>query len=84
MKVQQDCVNQLSNQNAFFLFLLTGATSYYHDIHIVFTYLSSFTGYEDEILEVSSNLHVLDSKFGGKIYNFGGKSFKKFVFSKFG
>ena len=44
LKLQQDCVNQLSNQNAFFLFLLTGGTSYYHDIHIVFTYFSSFTG----------------------------------------
>ena len=41
-------------------------------------------------MEVISNLHVLESKFGGKIYKFGGKSLKwlssaefmEFVFSK--
>ena len=58
---------------------------YSHSIYI-------FTGYEDDILEVSSNLHVQESKFGGKMYKFGGKSFTKlnsaefieFVFSKSG
>ena len=69
---------------------MTGATGYYYAIYIVFTYFASFTSYEDEILEVISNLYVLESKFGGKNYKFGGKSFKKlnsaefmeFVFSK--
>ena len=59
-------------------------------VHKLFTHFASFTGYEDDILEVSSNLHVQESKFGGKIYKFGGKYFKKlnstefmeFVFSK--
>ena len=43
---------------------------------IVFKYFASFTGYEDEIFEVISNLHVQESKFGGNIYKFGGKSNK--------
>ena len=88
--MRQDRVNQLFNPGALFLFLFTGATWHYHAIHKVFTYFASFTGYEDEILEVSYNLHVQESKFGGKIYKFGGKSFKnltpmefmEFVFSK--
>ena len=54
------------------------------------TYFASFTGYEDDIFEVISNLHVQKSKFEGKIYKFGGKSQKKlnsaefmeFVFSR--
>ena len=58
--------------------------------YIVFTYFASFTGYEDAIFEVVSNLHVEGSKFGGKLDKFGEKSFKKlnsaeymeFVFSK--
>ena len=41
-------------QNDFFFFILTGATWYYYDIYIVFTYLSSFTGYEDEIFVAES------------------------------
>ena len=49
-----------------------------------------FTDYEDDICEDIYNLHVHGSKSGGKIYKFGGKSFKKlnstefmeFVFSK--
>ena len=88
--LRQESVNQLFNPNAFFLFILTGAIWYYHAIHIVFTYFASFTGYEDDILEVSSNLHVQESKFGVKIYKFGGTSKKKlnsaefmeFVFSR--
>ena len=78
------------NQMPFFFFFLTDATLYYHAIDIVFTFFESFTGYEDDILEVSSHFHVQESKFGGKIDKFGGKSFKKvnstefikFVFSK--
>ncbi len=38
----------------------------------MFTYFASFTDYEDDIFEVISNLHVQGSKFGGKIYKFGG------------
>ena len=38
---------------------------------------ASFTGYEDDILDFISNLHVQKSKFGGKIYQFGGKSREK-------
>ena len=75
MKVRQESVDQIFNPNALFVFLLTGATWYYHAIYIVFTYFASFTSYEDDILEVNSNLHVLEYKFGGKIYKFGGKSF---------
>ena len=48
-----------------------------------FIYCASFTSYEDDILKVISNLHVLESKFGGKIYKFGGKSFKKLNSSEF-
>ena len=61
-----------------------------HDITVLFTYFTSFTGYEDEIFEVISNLHVQGSKLGGNIDKFGGKSknrlnsaeFMEFVFSK--
>ena len=57
---------------------------------IVLKQFASFTGYEDEILEIISNSHVQESKVGGNIYKFGGKSKKKmnsaefmeFVFSK--
>ena len=59
-----------------FFFLLTGATRYYHTVYIVFTYFGSFTGYEDDIFEVISNLHVHGSKFVGKFDKFGGKSLK--------
>ena len=73
-----------------FFFLLTGATCYHHTIYLVFTYFALFTDYEDDIFEDISSLHVQGSKFGGKIYKFGGKSKKKlnstefmeFVFSK--
>ena len=50
---------------------------------IVFTYFASFKGYEDEILEIISNLHVRESKFGGKINKFGGKSLKKLNSAEF-
>ena len=53
---------------------MTGTISYYNAIYIVFTYLASFKGYEDDIFEVISNLHVLKCKFGGKMGQFGGKS----------
>ena len=51
---------------------------------------ASFTGYEYDIFKVISSLHMQRSKFGGKVYKFGGKSFKKlnsmefveFLFSK--
>ena len=46
-----------------------------HAIHIVFTYFASFTGYEDDIFVVISNLHVQGSKFGGNFYKFGKKIF---------
>ena len=45
---------------------------YYHAIYIIFTYFASFTGDEDEIFEVISDLHVQESKFGRKIYKFFG------------
>ena len=64
-KSRQDCVNHKFNPSAFFFFLLTGATWYYHTIYLVFTYFESFTDYEDDIFEVISNLHVQGSKFGG-------------------
>ena len=35
-------------------------TWYYHAIYIVLTYSALFTGYEDDILEVISNLHIKD------------------------
>ena len=47
----------------------------YHVIYIVLTNFASFTGYEDGILEVISNMHIKESKFGGKIDKFGRKSF---------
>ena len=62
-----------------FFFLFTCATWYYHTICLVITYLASFSDYEDDIFEAvsKSNWHVQGFKFGGKIYKFGGKSFKK-------
>ena len=65
-EITTNCLNQIFNLNAFFFFLLAGATSYYHTIYLVFTYLALFTDYEDDIFEVISNLHVQGSKFGGK------------------
>ena len=90
MKLRQNSVNNIFNPCAFFFFLLTGTAWYYHAINMVFTYFASFTGYEDDISEVISNLHDQGSKFGGKFYKMGGKYFQKlnsaefmeFVFSK--
>ena len=61
-------------------------------IYKLFTYFASFIGYEGDILEVTSNLHLQGAKFGGKRDKFGGKSFKRLnsaefielVFSMFG
>ena len=47
-----------------------------HDIYLVFTYSASFTDYEDDIFDVISNLHVQESKFGGKFFKFWGKSLR--------
>ena len=76
-EIATNCVNQIFNLNAFFFFLFTGATWYYHTICLVITYFASFTDYEDDIFEVISNWHVQGSKFGGKINKFGVKSKKK-------
>ena len=54
-------VNKIFNPNAFFLSFLRGATRYYNAICILFTYFASFIGYEDDILEVISNLHVQEA-----------------------
>ena len=48
---------------------------YYHAIYIVLAYFASFTGNEDDISEVISNLHVQGFKFGNKFDKFGGKSY---------
>ena len=72
-EIATNCVNQIFNINAFFFYLLTGASWYYHTTYLVFT----FTDYEDDIFEIISNLHVQGSKLGGKIIKFGGKSLKK-------
>ena len=40
-----------------------------HDITMLFTYFASFIGYEDDNLEVISNLHIQGAKFGGKRTN---------------
>ena len=55
---------------------MIGATWYINAIYIAFTHFVSFTGYEDEIFEVISNLHIQQSKFGGKFYKFGRILFK--------
>ena len=73
-KSRQDCVNHIFNPSAFFLFLLAGATWYYHAIYIVFTQFASFTDCEDGIFKVISNLHVQGYKFGGKQDKFVKKS----------
>ena len=83
MKLRQNNVNQIFNPHAFFFFLLIGATWYYHAIYIVFTYVASFTGYENDTFEVISNLHAQVSKFGGQFEKFGGKSVKKFNSAEF-
>ena len=55
-EIATNCVNQIFNLNAFFFFLLTGATWYYHTIYLLFTYFASFTDYEDDIFEIIYNL----------------------------
>ena len=62
-----------------FFSLLRGAIWYYNAIYILFKYFSSFIGYEDDILEVISNLHVQGAKFGGKKDKSGGKSLKRWT-----
>ena len=52
-------------------FLLTGASYYYHAIHIVLTYFASFTGYDDDIFKVLSSLKAQGSKLGRKFDKFG-------------
>ena len=71
MKLQPNSVNQILNPHAFFFFLLAGATWYFHAIDVVLTCFASFTGYEDDIFEFISNLHVQGSKLGGKFDKFG-------------
>ena len=75
LKLQQNSVNHILNIIAFFFFLLTCATWYYHALYILFTYFVLFTGYEDDIFKVISNLHVHESKFGGKYDKFSAKCF---------
>ena len=69
-KLWQHCVNEIFNPYIF-LFLLTCATWYFHDIYIKFRYFASCTGYEDDIFEGSFNLQVQRCKFSGKVDKFG-------------
>ena len=81
LKLRQKNVNQIVNPHAFFFFLLTGATRYFHAIFIVFTYFASFTGYQMDIFKGISNLHVQGSKFGQKSYfKLNSAEFIEFVF----
>ena len=68
-EIATNCVNQIFYLNAFFFFLLTGATWYYHTIYLVFTYFTSFTDYDDDIFEVISNLQLQGSKLTEKFTN---------------
>ena len=45
-------------------------------LHTFFTYFVSFIGYEDDILEVISNLQVQGATFGGKKENLAENLFK--------
>ena len=76
-EIPTNFVNQIFNLNAFFFFLFTGATWYYHTIYLVFICFALFTDYEDDNFEVISNLHVQGSKFDGKVNKFDGKSQKR-------
>ena len=77
LKSRQNSVSQKFYPHAFFFFLLTGATWYYHAIYTV------FTGYEVDIFEVISNKHIQGSKFGGKSLKIlNSAKFIEFVFSK--
>ena len=49
---------------------------------MVFTYFASFTGYENDIFEVISYLHVQGAKFGGKWTNLA-EIQKKLNFAEF-
>ena len=78
----QDCVSEIFNPKALF-FLFTGARLYYHAIYNVFCcccffniYFASFGGYEDDICDVISNMHVQRCKSGGIMDKFGGMSIK--------
>ena len=75
MKSRQNSVNQIFKPCAFFFFLLIGDTWYFHAIYVVFKYFSSFTGYEDDIFEGTSNLHIQGSKSDGNFDKFGSKYF---------
>ena len=68
--IRQNSVDQIINTNAFFL-------PYFHAICVVFTYLTSFTGYTDDIFRVISYLYVQGPKIGRKMEQSGGKSKKK-------
>ena len=61
--MRQECITQIFNPNAFFLFLLTGTTWYYDAIYILFTYFASFTW--RWYFWVIYNLHVQRCKFCG-------------------
>ena len=77
LKSQQNSVNQIFNPNTFVFFFLTGALWYYHAIYIVNKYFASFTGYENDMFEAISNLHVQEFKFGRNIYAFEERSVLK-------
>ena len=49
---------QIFNVNAFFFFISTDATWYYHATFMVISYFELFTDYEDNIFQVISNLHI--------------------------
>ena len=74
-EIATNCVNEIFNLNACLFFIFTGSKRYNHTIYIVFTCFALFIDYKDDNFKVISNLHVQGSKFGGKIYKFGKKSF---------
>ena len=51
-------------------------------MHNIYIFASS-TGYEEDIFEVISNLHVQGSKFGEKFDKFDGKSLKSLNSAEF-
>ena len=69
LNLHRNSVNQVFNPNALFFCFLRGAAWYYNAIYILFTYFASFIGYEDDILEVISNLQLQGAIFGGKRTN---------------
>ena len=64
-KLRQNSVNRIFNPNALFFSLLR----YLNAIYILFTYFASCIGYENDILEDISNLHIQGAKHGGKRTN---------------